>query len=208
MHDDIRSAFRTTMALLAQKERASSLAALAGLLAEIEEMFRKEENILFPMTLELLTAEDWNRCRLGDDEVGYAFGVTPGTEWTAGPIRSPAPAGATALLSLSTGSSPRRWSTPYSAICPWTSVLWARTTGWPTIPMAKAASSPAAPPSSAGRSKTATPPKSVHMVTEILEAFKSGKRDKAEFWLDLGGQVYPHPVPGPPGRPRQVPGLP
>ena len=36
--------------------------------------------------------------------------------------------------------------------------------------------------------KNCHPPKSVHMVTEILEAFKSGKRDKAEFWLELGGR--------------------
>ena len=32
------------------------------------------------------------------------------------------------------------------------------------------------------------PPKSVHIVTKILEAFKRGERDKAEFWLELGGK--------------------
>lgn len=26
------------------------------------------------------------------------------------------------------------------------------------------------------------------MVTEILEAFKKGERNKAEFWLELGGK--------------------
>ncbi len=36
--------------------------------------------------------------------------------------------------------------------------------------------------------KNCHPPKSVHMVTEILEAFKRGERDKAEFWLELGGK--------------------
>ena len=188
VHDDIRSAFRTTMALLAQKERASSLAALAGLLAEIEEMFRKEENILFPMTLELLTAEDWNRCRLGDDEVGYAFGVTPGTEWTAGPIRSPAPAGATALLSLSTGQlAPevvnailRNLPVDISFVGPDDRVAYYSDGESRIFPRSAAV---------IGREvKNCHPPKSVHMVTEILEAFKSGKRDKAEFWLELGGR--------------------
>lgn len=188
VHDDIRSAFRTTMALLAQKERASSLAALAGLLAEIEEMFRKEENILFPMTLELLTAEDWNRCRLGDDEVGYAFGVTPGTEWTAGPIRRPAPAGATALLSLSTGQlAPevvnailRNLPVDISFVGPDDRVAYYSDGESRIFPRSAAV---------IGREvKNCHPPKSVHMVTEILEAFKSGKRDKAEFWLELGGR--------------------
>jgi PAS domain S-box-containing protein len=35
------------------------------------------------------------------------------------------------------------------------------------------------------------PPKSVHKVLQILEAFKAGKRDVAEFWINLQGrQIY------------------
>lgn len=35
------------------------------------------------------------------------------------------------------------------------------------------------------------PPESLHKVTQILEAFKSGKRDVAEFWINLKGrQIY------------------
>ena len=35
------------------------------------------------------------------------------------------------------------------------------------------------------------PQKSLHKVTQILDAFKSGKRDVAEFWIDLHGrQIY------------------
>ncbi|MGD8565627.1 MAG: PAS domain-containing protein [Candidatus Bathyarchaeota archaeon] len=35
------------------------------------------------------------------------------------------------------------------------------------------------------------PPKSLHKVTQILDAFRSGKRDVAEFWIDLHGrQIY------------------
>lgn len=33
------------------------------------------------------------------------------------------------------------------------------------------------------------PPKSVHKVTAILNAFKSGERNVAEFWLTLGGRM-------------------
>ena len=32
------------------------------------------------------------------------------------------------------------------------------------------------------------PQKSLHKVIHILEAFKSGKRDAAEFWINLGGK--------------------
>ena len=35
------------------------------------------------------------------------------------------------------------------------------------------------------------PQKSVHKVLQILEAFKNGKRDVAEFWINLKGrQIY------------------
>ena len=35
------------------------------------------------------------------------------------------------------------------------------------------------------------PPKSVHKVLQILEAFKNGKKDVAEFWINLKGrQIY------------------
>ncbi len=32
------------------------------------------------------------------------------------------------------------------------------------------------------------PPKSVHLVNKILQAFKKGERNKAEFWIDMGGK--------------------
>ena len=32
------------------------------------------------------------------------------------------------------------------------------------------------------------PPKSVHIVNKILQAFKSGERDRADFWIDMGGR--------------------
>jgi len=32
------------------------------------------------------------------------------------------------------------------------------------------------------------PPKSVHIVNKILQGFKSGERDRADFWIDMGGR--------------------
>jgi PAS domain S-box-containing protein len=33
------------------------------------------------------------------------------------------------------------------------------------------------------------PPKSVHIVNRIVEDFKAGRRDVAEFWINLGGRL-------------------
>ena len=33
------------------------------------------------------------------------------------------------------------------------------------------------------------PPRSVHIVKRIIEEFKAGRRDKAEFWINMGGRL-------------------
>jgi DUF438 domain-containing protein len=33
------------------------------------------------------------------------------------------------------------------------------------------------------------PPKSAHMVQDILDAFRAGEQSLAEFWIDLGGKL-------------------
>ncbi|NLG49276.1 MAG: DUF438 domain-containing protein, partial [Chloroflexi bacterium] len=32
------------------------------------------------------------------------------------------------------------------------------------------------------------PPHSVHIVTRLVEELRSGKRDSAEFWIEMGGK--------------------
>ena len=51
------------------------------LTAQVEDMIFKEETILFPTSLELLTTLDWQTVKHGEEEIGFAW-VTPGDEWT------------------------------------------------------------------------------------------------------------------------------
>jgi hypothetical protein len=47
------------------------------------------------------------------------------------------------------------------------------------------------------------PPKSLHLVNQILDDFKAGRRDVAEFWIELGGRfvhIRYRPVRGDDGR--------
>ncbi|MFW9806899.1 MAG: DUF438 domain-containing protein, partial [Candidatus Thorarchaeota archaeon] len=53
---------------------------LSELLTAVEELIYKEENILFPMSLENLSEYDWVKVRTGEEEIGYAW-ITPGNEW-------------------------------------------------------------------------------------------------------------------------------
>lgn len=188
VHDDIRQKFRQAQDLLAAKNRIEGTAALFDLIEEIDEMIRKEENILFPMSLELLTEEDWSRCRLGDDEIGYAFGVTPGSEWSASAIAKVATVGNADSINLATGMLSLEvinailcnLPIDISFVGPDDRVAYYSDSAHRIFPRSAAV---------IGREvKNCHPSKSVHIVTEILEAFKSGERDKAEFWLELGGK--------------------
>ncbi|MGE4310874.1 DUF438 domain-containing protein [Desulfovibrio sp.] len=188
VHDDIRGKFRRAQELLADDNRVEGSAAVQDLIDEVAEMVRKEENILFPMCLQLLTEEDWNRCRLGDDEIGYSFGVTPEGEWSASAVSLAGGASQSGLVDLSTGQLPREvvdailcnLPVDVSFVDPDDRVAYYSDSAHRIFPRSAAV---------IGREvKNCHPPKSVHMVTEILEAFKRGERDKAEFWLELGGK--------------------
>ena len=161
---------------------------MQDLIDEVAEMIRKEENILFPMCLQLLAEEDWSRCRLGDDEIGYSFGITPDGEWSASAVSPAGGASQSGLVDLSTGQLPREvvdailcnLPVDVSFVDPDDRVAYYSDSAHRIFPRSAAV---------IGREvKNCHPPKSVHMVTEILEAFKRGERDKAEFWLELGGK--------------------
>ncbi|MDD4702664.1 MAG: DUF438 domain-containing protein [Desulfovibrio sp.] len=188
VHDDIRKKFRRTQEILADKNRLDGSAALHDLTDEVDEMIRKEENILLPMCLQLLTEEDWGRCRLGDDEIGYSFGITPEGTWTAATANPTETSARPGLVDLSTGQLPQEvvdailcnLPVDVSFVGPDDRVAYYSDSAHRIFPRSAAV---------IGREvKNCHPSKSVHMVTEILEAFKRGDRDKAEFWLELGGK--------------------
>ncbi|MFW9888474.1 MAG: DUF438 domain-containing protein [Candidatus Thorarchaeota archaeon] len=54
---------------------------LGEVIAAVEDMIYKEENILYPMALENLSEYDWVKVRVGEEEIGYAFDFTPGNDW-------------------------------------------------------------------------------------------------------------------------------
>jgi DUF438 domain-containing protein len=188
VHDDLRRKFRLTSDLLAGKDRIAARNGLLDLAGSVDDMIQKEEHILFPMALQTLTDADWSRCRLGDDEIGYAFDVQPGNEWTAGVAAKGPELVSEGLIDLATGRlSPEvingmlcNLPLDISFVDADDKVAYYSDSSHRIFPRSAAV---------IGRDvKNCHPPKSVHMVIEILEAFKKGEREKAEFWLELGGK--------------------
>lgn len=188
VHDDIRRQFRLTQELLAGQDHLAARKAIAALVEAVDDMIQKEERILFPMTLQVFSDKDWHRCRLGEEEIGFAFDIVPGKEWRVEPSETTLNATETGLINLATGQLPVEvidsilcnLPVDISFVDANDKVAYYSDSSHRIFPRS---------PGVIGRDvKNCHPPKSLHMVTEILDAFKKGERTRAEFWLELGGK--------------------
>lgn len=160
----------------------------------IKEMTYKEEKILFPEALNRMTEEEWGEIREQEEEIGY-FDVTPSDAWkpqTANSIslesdQSEKERGAEeGLIPLSTGALTRKQINLLLTHLPVDVTMVDEndqvryfTQGKERIFDRSAAI--------IGREVIKChPPQSAHRVVQILDDFRSGKRDEAEFWLQLG----------------------
>ena len=166
-----------------------------SLATSISEMVYKEEKILFPESLARLSEKEWGEIQAQEQEIGY-FNVTPQESWQPAGDESVQPERKTetgtapevgGLLSLATGALTREQvnlmlthlQVDVTFVDENDRVRYF-TQGRERIFDRSAAI--------IGREVTKChPPQSVHKVQVILDDFKSGKRDLAEFWIQAGG---------------------
>jgi len=103
IHDDIRALLKD-----AREKAAAGTAtpdALRFLAAQVRDMVYKEEHILFPAALEMLTEADWVKVASGEEEIGYAW-VRPEGRWQPASAGAPAEflARAAGSIALDTGT--------------------------------------------------------------------------------------------------------
>jgi DUF438 domain-containing protein len=187
IHDDIRMMIRELKGFLVD-EKAAELVGMGKRLAEMmTEMIYTEEKILFPMSLESLEERDWARVKKGEEEIGYAW-IAPGGEWKPGVGEEdlpPAPAyrGPAETLELDTGSlTPEQVNLLFKSLP--IDVTFVDESD--TVRYFSAGAERIFPrsPGIIGRKvQNCHPPASVHVVSRILEAFRKGERDVAEFWI-------------------------
>jgi DUF438 domain-containing protein len=157
------------------------------LLAAIEDMIYKEANILFPMSLENLSEQDWARVRAGEEEIGYAW-IAPGNEWkpvTPAEIHQADQEAELPEIELNTGSLTskeldlllRHLPADLSFVGVDEKVKYYSATDHRIFPRS---------PGVIGRSViNCHPQKSFDKVQKIMTAFKEGKKDKAVFWIQM-----------------------
>ncbi len=196
--DEIRTSLKEARSLL-----NSSSGDLKQIIEKTEEavnkaseMIFKEENILFPMVLEVLTEDEWLQIRDDSGEIGY-FMIKPGDQWkpmqaNTGSVKDEAAMmPANGYIRFEPGMlTPDEIKHIFNTL-PFdiTFVDKEGTVKYFTQGKERIFARPA---SIIGRQvANCHPPASVHVVEKIAEELKSGKKDNEDFWIKMGDQfVY------------------
>ncbi|MBT0159838.1 DUF438 domain-containing protein [Candidatus Bathyarchaeota archaeon A05DMB-2] len=148
--------------------------------------FYKENNVLFPAAMSVVTAEEWKEIRREFDEIGYCYFTPPELiKIMPPPETAPVQAAAEGVLQFETGNltkeqldgllntlpveitfvdaddTVRYFNKPEQRIFVRTKAVIGR------------------------KVQKCHPEKSLHIVSKIVDSFKTGKRNVAEFWITL-----------------------
>jgi DUF438 domain-containing protein len=201
IHDDVRAGWKELDRLLAAGpgEEPEAFAARVAevwrpLETAIREMFYKEDNILFPTALDKLEAEEWRAIHAQEQEIGFSY-VEPGEDWPAervAPEAAPPPVEVQPVdgdrLPLDTGALTlheingllAHLPLEISYVGPDDTVRFFSSAGERIFPRS---------PAIIGRKvQKCHPPASVQRVQGILDDFRAGRRDDAEFWIQMRGR--------------------
>ncbi|WP_422477806.1 DUF438 domain-containing protein [Pleomorphochaeta sp. DL1XJH-081] len=160
---------------------------------KIIEMISKEEDILIPMVSEVFFVTDWRQISEGSPEIGYCL-LNDHPTWTPPAqmkVESKTAAMSESVVTLPTGSFTPEMLTRVLNTLP-IDITFVDAND--EVAYFSQASERIFPRTSAiiGRKVVnCHPPASMHIVERIINDFKSGKRDIAEFYIHLG-EVYAH----------------
>lgn len=209
IHDDIRAQLKKVTRILEKPQieldelkqyiEQFELPALKA----IDDMIYKEDNILFPMSMETLTEGEWAAVQEQSEEIGYTL-IEPDKGWVSSvppePVVPGAPSyhkeqaqvqGAQALLPFETGALTLE---QISLIFNHLPVDITFVDANDTVRYFSLGKERIFQRSKAiiGRNvENCHPPDSVHIVKKIVSDFQSGKRSSADFWIKMNGMfVY------------------
>jgi len=168
-----------------------------NLAQDIREMIYKEDKILFPEALQRLSEGEWADIRAQEDEIGY-FNVTPSDTWQP-QTETPSPQAQTMLstegeplpqdlITLATGALSQKQINLMLTHLPVDITFVDEHDRVRYFTQGKERIFDRSPAIIGRDVANCHPPQSVHRVNIILDDFRSGKRDLAEFWIQMGFQ--------------------
>jgi len=210
LHDEIRSLAKTFSKAVEENDEKTVSYILPVLLREAGEMTIKEEKVLLPTSARLLTEDDWKAIREGEDEIGWM--IEPPPPWNpkqdhpdynedirkeqtldhTNPVPFTASDKSHSLIggiNLDVGTlTPDQINLifkhmPFDVtyVDEFDEVRYYNKGDVRVFPRS---------PGIIGRQvKYCHPPKSIHIVEKIIAAFKNGKKNEANFWVNYGGKL-------------------
>ncbi len=192
IHDDIRALIKQARATLADDDAALTVSTCLALAKMVDDMVTKEEKVLHPMAMDTLSGAEWAQIRAGEADIGYAF-ISDVPAWTAagvdetGDAAGAGQAPPAGLLELKTGGLTLEQLNLVLGALPIDfqyvdehDRVRFYSEGHRIFPRS---------PGVIGRKvQNCHPPASVHKVQQIIDAFRDGSKETAEFWIQLQGK--------------------
>jgi len=193
IHDDIRGLIKKAKRQFSEANCGETVSALKEAIATVRDMIFKEEHILFPASLDMLSESEWLKAKEGETDIGYAW-VGPDEGWP--PVREekgepipketyPSVAGA---LGLDAGAMTIEQINLLLTHLPVDLTFVDENDKVAYYSEGKERIFPRSPGIIGREVRNCHPPKSVHLVNKILDSFKSGSKDSADFWIEMGGK--------------------
>lgn len=193
LHDDIRAMLKTFQNAVREGDTASAQKAFLPLAEAIRQMFIKEEQVLYPTALRMLSEAEWAAIYQQSDEIGYCL-VRPVAAWQPSVPPAEAPGHTAAYGGTPTGElrldvgvlTPEQVNlllnhlpVEITFVDEYDTVrFYSQGRGERIFPRT---------PAIIGRKvQNCHPPASVHVVNRLLQEMREGQRDVASFWIQTG----------------------
>jgi len=152
--------------------------------------FYKENNVLFPTALNVITGEEWKDIRHQFDELGYCC-FTPEPPRVIAEEKEPLTAtpGTEGMVPLETGTFSNKELEAMLNTLPVDITFIDKEDTVRYFSQSKDRIFTRTKAVIGRKVQLCHPQKSVHIVNQLLEDFRSGKRDVAEFWINLEGRL-------------------
>lgn len=195
IHDDIRAQMKSLRRALREEDAEQAKAIFESMANAIRQMFYKEENILYPTSLKVLSEAEWLAIRNQSDEIGYCL-IRPGDAWKPRVEQAaelPRPQGYAAAdeggpFSLDTGELTMEQINLLLTHLPVDVTFVDENDNVCYYSQGKERIFVRTPSIIGRKVQNCHPPHSVHIVNRILDEMRTGARDVAEFWIQMAGK--------------------